>query len=159
MSRVPNPPPADIFDIKLSPMKPFLVELPKGAMLGMRRAREGFAAVVQEIVSNQAKYGERAGITPTHYAKFDALNEQHAQILVELPVVEKANEVLNESLAHVDNLRHRLAAMFADSAEAHARAEGGDPTLLTAYEKTIAYRGVIADKAWKTRQRNKEGKA
>jgi hypothetical protein len=67
-------------------------------------------------------------------------------------------EVLTESLAHVDNLRHRLAATFADSAEAHAKAEGDDPTLLTAYEKTIAYRAVVADKAVKTRKKREESK-
>ena len=156
MPRVPNAPPTAIFGIDLSPSKSFLVNLPAGAMIGMRREQAGFPAVFQEIVSNQAMYGERAGITATNYAKFAVLNEQHGWIRANLPVVEKALEVLRESLAHVDNLRHRLAVAFADAAESHARAEGGDPTLLTAYAKTIAYRAVIADKAVKARKKSGE---
>jgi hypothetical protein len=158
MSRVPNAPPEDIFTINLALLRSFLVDLPPGAMHGMRRQQEGWEDVGYEITSNQATYGERAGITATDFNKFVALNSQYAQILAELPRVEKAVEVLTESVAHADNLRHRLITTFANSAEAHARAEGGDPTLLTAYEKTIAYRGVIADKAAKTRKKNEEAK-
>jgi uncharacterized protein YecE (DUF72 family) len=158
ISRIPNAPPDDIFTITLEPLKEFLVDLPPGALRGMRREQEGWEGVFHEITSNQAVLGERAGITATNFARFVALDSQYDQILAQLPLVEKANEVLTESLAHVDNLRHRLAATFADAAEAQARAEGGDPTVLTAYEKTIAYRGVVAGKAAKTRQKNKEGK-
>jgi hypothetical protein len=154
--RIPNPPPEDIFGINLAPLKTFLVNLPPGATVGMRRAQDGWQSVFLEITSSQAAYGERAGITAADYARFVALNEQYGQIFAQLLLVEKALSVLTESLAHVDNLRHRLAVAFADAAESHARAEGGDPTLLTAYAKTIAYRAVIADKAVKARKKSGE---
>jgi hypothetical protein len=158
MSRVPNPPPDDIFKLSLVSLKSFLVDLPPGARIGMRQEQEGWPAVAHEITSNQPTYGDRAGITATDFNKFVVLNDQYDQILAQLPQVQKAVEVLVESLAHVDNQRHRIATQIADSAEAHANAEGRDPTLRTAYEKTIAYRAVIADKAAKTRKKNEEAK-
>ena len=158
ISRIPNPPPEYIFTIDLNPLKPFLVDLPANAMRGMRQEQEGWEDVWQEIVANQAPYGQRAGITVTDFNKFVAFNEQHAQILEQLPLVDKAEEILTESLAHVDDIRHKLVTQFADAAEDHAASEGGDPTLLTAYEKTIAYRSIIADKATKTRKKNEEAK-
>ena len=151
-SRIANAPPENIFAINLNPLRDFLVDLPAGATKGMRQEQEGWEDVRQEIVANQSRYGDRAGITTSDFDKFVALNGQYAQILEPLPVVEKAKEVLEESLANVDHLRHKLVTRFADAAEEHAKSEGGDPTLLTAYEKTIAYRSVIADKAVKTRQ-------
>ena len=42
--------------------------------------------------------------------------------------------------------------------EDRANAEGGDPTLGTAYEKTILYQAVIAAKAVKARKKNEEAK-
>jgi hypothetical protein len=159
MSRAPNPPPEDIFKIDLAALKPFLVDLPPGAMRGMRHVQDGWESVVHEITQNQAKFGGRAGISEADFTKFTALNKQYAQIRVQVPLMSKALEILTESLAYVDNLRHRLASTFADAAESHANAEGGDPTLITAYEKTIAYRGIIGVKAFKTRKKNEEAKA
>jgi peptidoglycan hydrolase CwlO-like protein len=158
VTRTPSPPPDIIFAIDLNPLKPFLVDLPPGATRGMRTEQEGWDDVVHEIVTSQAKYGDRAGITATDFQRFVALNDQYAQVEAQLPVLEKAEEILTESLAHVDSQRHKLITIFADAVEDHASTEGGDPTLLTAYEKTIAYRGIIADKAAKTRKKNEEAK-
>ncbi|APR75747.1 Hypothetical protein A7982_01093 [Minicystis rosea] len=157
--KIPNAPPDDIFTIDLKPLKGILVDLAPGATRGMRTEQDGWNAARSEILSNQAKLGERAGITATDFNRFVALDGQYGQIVAQLPRVRKAAEVLRESLAHVDNQRHKLATQFADSAESHADAEGGDPTLLTAYEKTIAYRSVIADKAAKTKLKNEAAKA
>ena len=158
VAKAPNAPPDSIFAIDLNPLKAFLVDLPPLATRGMRTAHEGWEGVVEEIVANQPKYGDRAGITATDFNRFVALNDQHAQVVPVIPVAEKAQEVLEESLSHVDHQRHMLLSQFATSAEAHAAAEGGDPTLKTAYEKAIAYRGVSAAKAAKTKQKNEEAK-
>jgi len=158
VSRIPAAPPDAIFAIDLTSLKPFLVDLPPGAMRGMRHEQEGWEDAEHEIANNQAKYGDRAGITATDFNRFVVLNDQYDQIRPQIPLLEKAEEILLESLSHIDNQRHKLVTQFADAAEAHASAEGGDPTLLTAYEKTIAYRAVIADKAAKTRKKNEEAK-
>jgi hypothetical protein len=66
-ARIPNPPPDGIFSIDLTPYQSFLVDLPQGAMRGMRTEQDGFPSVLQEITSNQPKLGDRAGITNTDY--------------------------------------------------------------------------------------------
>lgn len=159
MFRIPNPPPDNIFAIDLSPLKSFLVDLPPRATVGMRRAMPGWEAVQLEIDNNQPKYGDRAGITKSDFDRFVTLNDQYGQIQQRLPVVAKAVEVLTESLAHIDHQRHGLSTQFADSVESHADTEGRDPTLLTAYQKTIDYRSVIADKSVKTRKKNAEAQS
>ncbi|WP_437586162.1 hypothetical protein [Sorangium sp. So ce1000] len=158
IARAPNAPPENIFAIDLKPLKPFLVDLPAGAMRGMRQEQEGWAEAYAEITGNQPKHGDAAGITATDFATFTALHTQYDQIAAELPAVEKAHEVLVESQAYVDDARHKLITQFAEAVEAHAKGEGGAPTLLTAYEKTIAYRSVIADKGVKTRKKREEEK-
>lgn len=159
VSRIPSPPPESIFTIDLTPLKPFLVDLPPRAMRGMRTQQEGWEDAAYEILQNQAKYGDRAGITALDHARFVTLNEQFEQLVPHLPLLEKAQEILEETLAHLDNQRHKLATQFAGSAESHASAEGGDPTLLTAYEKAIAYRGVVAARGLKTKARKESAGA
>jgi hypothetical protein len=156
VSRVPALPPEMVFGIDLSPLRPFLVDLPPGGARGLRRVQdeEAWKAVVQEIVDSHALHADKDGITDADYQRFLALNEQYDRIEAAIPAVEKALEVVEESLVYVDNLRHQYVTQFADSAEQHAKEDGGDPTLLTNYEKTIAYRAVIADKAAKTRREN-----
>lgn len=156
MVRVANPAPDLIYGIDLLPYQSFLVDLPPGARRGMRTEQDGYEAVRQEIVDRQATYGDRAGITDEDYKRFVQFNDQYDLIVKELPKVEKAEEVVGESLAYADNLRHQLLTRFANSAEEHAQAAGGDPTLITAYEKCISYRSVIATKAVRTRQKNGE---
>jgi hypothetical protein len=158
MSRIPTTPPVTIFKIDLNTIRLFLVDLPPRGTVGMRREQEGWPAVRAEIVARQPAWGQLAGITTTDYNRFIVLDDAFPQIVAALPTVDKALEVLEESLAHVDNLRHRLVTQFADSAEKHARMDGGNPGLLTTYEKAIAYRAVIAGKSVKTRQKNEEAK-
>ena len=55
---------------------------------GMRTAQEGWEAAQEEIVNNQAKYGDRAGITATDYNRFLALNDQYAQLRPQLPLLQ-----------------------------------------------------------------------
>lgn len=45
----------------------FIVDLEHGRRQGMRTEQKGYADVVNEIVSNQREYGEKAGITQTNF--------------------------------------------------------------------------------------------
>lgn len=158
MPKVANPPPDDVLTIDLTKLKSFLVDLPDGAMRGMRTEQEGWDEVVLEIANNQAVYGEAAGITAADFKQFTDYNDQYQQIMAELPRLKKAVEILTESAANTDDRRQRLATVFANSAEDRAKATGNG-ALMTAYEKTRAYRSAIADKAAKTRKKNEEKKA
>jgi hypothetical protein len=158
MPKIPNPPPEDVLVIDLTKYKSFLVDLPDGAMRGMRSEQDGWDDVVQEITSNQPVYGEAAGITGADFKQFTDYNAQYDLIMAELPRLKKAVEILTESAANTDDRRQRLAAVFANGAEDRAQATGNE-ALRTAYEKTCAYRSAIADKAAKTRKKNEEKKA
>jgi uncharacterized membrane-anchored protein YhcB (DUF1043 family) len=157
LERKPIPAPEMVFALELGPLRGVLIELPSRARRGMRTVQEGWTAVVAEIVDHQAQDGERAGITAADFARFLALEARYAEVAPLLPAALKAREVVEETLAHLDSQRHHLVTYFADSAEEHAKLDGGDPTLITAYEKTIAYRGVVARKAARTRKKKREG--
>lgn len=152
----PNAPQPGELVIDVTALKGFLVDLPPGAMQGMRTEQDGWADVVAEIVGNQAEHGDAAGITATDFARFQTLNEQYAQLVAYLPAVEKLVEILQESRANIDNQRQRLASAFAQSAELRAKASGGDTTLLAKYAKTRAYRSAVAEKGARTRRKNAE---
>ena len=154
----PNPAPDEVYKIDLTPHKAYLFDLAGGATTGMRSEQPGFEFVVLEVVGNQSKLGASAGITVTAVKRFVELNDQVDQLRVLHPKCQKAVEVLKETRSWLDHQRHRLITQFANSAEEFARMEGNDPTLTTAYEKCIAYRSIIADKAAKTRQKNEEAK-
>jgi hypothetical protein len=158
MPKIPNPPPEDVLQIDLMKFKSFLVDLPEGAMRGMRTERDGWDDVVQEITSNQIVYGEAAGITGADFQQFTDYNTQYELITAELPRLRKAVEILTESAANIDDRRQRLAGIFAKSAEDRAHATANE-ALRTAYEKTRTYRSAIAEKAAKTRKKNEEKKA
>ncbi len=158
MPKIANPPPEDVLVIDLTKFKNFLVDLPDGAMRGMRTEQDGWGDVVQEITSNQVAYGEAAGITGADFKQFTDYNAQYDQLIAELPRLKKAVEILTESAANIDDRRQRLAAVFANSAEDRAKATGNQ-ALANAYEKTRAYRSAIADKGAKTRKKNEEKKA
>jgi hypothetical protein len=149
-------PPDDILVIDISGLK-FLVDLPEYSMMGMRPEHDGYPAVRSEILANQSKLGVRAGVSSTDFDQFKALDDQHAQVRVQLPRVTKAREVLEKTLAYIDDQRHKVLTTITKAAERHAKTEGGD-ALTTAYAKSIAYRGISANKGLKTKQKNAEAK-
>lgn len=151
----PNAPQPGALVIDVSTLASYLIDLPAGAMQGMRTAQDGWDGVVAEVGANQAENGEAAGITATDFARFQTLNEQYAQVVAYLPAAEKLVEILQESKANIDNQRQRLASAFAQSVEMRAKASS-DSKLLAKYEKTRAYRSAIADKAAKTRRKKAE---
>jgi len=140
------------------PLADFLVDLERGRRRGMRTARPGFPDVVNEIVSNQREYGERAGITQTQFERFMELNHQIAQLDEHIPVVNKLSEILEETRATLENERQLMVGGFAKSVESAARSSG-NKTLLAKYEKTREYRSADAKRAVKTRLQNAAAQA
>jgi len=131
----------------------FIVDLEHGRRQGMRTEQKGYADVVNEIVSNQREYGEKAGITQTNFERLLELNRQIEQIDQVLPAALKLVELLTETRAAVDDERQRLVSAFGQSVEYSAKASR-DTGLLAKYEKTRSYRSAIAKKGVRTRQRN-----
>src|SRR5262245_29778894 len=77
--------------------KPYAVDLPPGGCLGMVPTREGFPAVVQELLANHPAQSGLAGISDQEIAALILANERIARIDVFLPALMKAVEMLTET--------------------------------------------------------------
>lgn len=139
--------------IDCSPLAPFLVDLPRGGMRGLRVEHEGFAAAVAEVVAHQATVGVKAGIPQADVDLILLTNDHIAQIDAFLPAAKKLVEILEETRAKLDDQRQRQVHAIAGMVEGRVRATG-DTELLAKYEKARAYRSAIAVKAAKTRKKN-----
>jgi uncharacterized membrane-anchored protein YhcB (DUF1043 family) len=159
MPNDPNAPNLGDLKIDVTAMAPFLRDLAPGETVGMRTEQDGYDDVIKEIKSNQATHGEAAGITQSDMSTLLTLDDQHAQIMAQLPAALKLVEILNDSKAAIDDKRQRLISAFAQSAEGRAKALGNDTTLLAKYEKTRAYRSAVAEKGAKTRRKNEAAAA
>jgi hypothetical protein len=155
----PNAPAVGSLKIDLTPMASFLLDLPPNGTVGMRTQQDGYDEVLLEIKSNQAEYGDAAGITATDFNSLMTADDQYAKIEAQLPAAMKIVEILIESKAAIDDKRQRMISAIAKGTEERAKANGNDPTLLAKYERTRAYRSAIADKAAKTRKKNEEAAA
>lgn len=130
-----------------------VVDLPHGALQGMRTEQKGYEDVVTEILSNQRALGEKSGVQQSHIDRLLELNRQIEQIDQYLPAVKKLYELVTETRASVDDERQRLVRAIAELVEAHVKAIR-DSALLAKYEKTRNYRSAAGFKAAKTRRSN-----
>ena len=133
-------------------LESFLVDLPEGATHGMRREQEGLADVVQEITANQDKWGAKGGVTADEVGGIVTATAQIAQIRAYRPAVAKLLEMMDETEALLDDKRHTLIRIVAESVDAKSKTAG--PELLAKYELTRAYRSAAANKAVRTRKKN-----
>lgn len=154
MSDPKNPLPGEL-SIDASDLAPFIVDLPPGGMRGLRPEQDNLNEVRKEIVANQPKYGDTAGITNSVFTQFQTVDQQIEQIDKFLQPAEKLVEVLIESRARLVDQRERLVAGMAESAERQAKTSGNDE-LLARYATTREYRSQTAMKAAKTRKKNEE---
>jgi hypothetical protein len=144
--------------IDVSAMASYLVDLPPNATVGMRTEQDGYDEAVLEIKSNQAQYGEAAGVTATDIQTLILVDAQIAEVDAQLPAAAKIVEILTETRAALDDKRQRLVSAIAQSAETRAKANN-TPVLLAKYERTRAYRSAIAEKGAKTRRKKEEAAA
>lgn len=134
-------------------LKDVVVDLPRGAMQGMRTEQPGYEDVVLEIVSNLRALGVESGVAEELVDRLLNFDQQVALIDQILPAALKLVEILGETRAHVDDQRQRLVRAIAEIVEAHAKAMQ-NPSLLAKYEKTRSYRSASGIKAAKTRNKN-----
>lgn len=153
-----DPVPVGSLVIDGSALGPHLVDLPPRGMLGLLVERPGFAAVVGEILANQATVGPKAGVTQEEVDAILLDNALVDDIDAILPAARKLVELLEESRAFYDNDRQRRVHAVANLIEGRARTTGVDE-LLAKYEKTRAYRSATGVKGARTRKSNKKKKA
>lgn len=152
MSHHPKVPIGSLF-VDARSLDGITIDLPPGAMQGMRTEQKGYEEVVAEILSNQCVLGERAGVTQSDIDRIVELDRRIAQIDQYLPAAKKLYEILTETRAVVDDERQRLVNAVAVSVESRAKASR-DTGLLARYQKTRDYRSSPGVKAVKTRTKN-----
>ncbi|HLM74375.1 MAG TPA: hypothetical protein VK459_16835 [Polyangiaceae bacterium] len=151
MASDPKNPVVGDFVFDGSEFKAYAEDLPPGACQGMLTAREGFLDAAQEILTNHAAFGAKAGVPDQDAADLATCNERIARIDVFLPALCKAIEVLTETRYVLEDRRQRIVL---DAAKAVDRRAIKNPELLARYEKARAYRSAAAKKAVKTKEKN-----
>ncbi len=148
-----HPVPGDL-SIDASELASVIIDLPEGAMRGLRVEQDGLEEVLAEIFANQAEWGEKVGITSGDKLDLETLNVVIRRIDDFVPASQKLVELLLETRAKLDDRRQRLINAIAEGVERRAKSLDYGETLLARYQRTRAYRSAIAKKAARTRRRN-----
>jgi hypothetical protein len=130
-----------------------LTDTEVGGRQGLRVEQPGFADVIREFIANQARYGERAGITQRDLDALLGAIGRRDEIDKYLYKSRMISERLGETRAVVDDEIQRMVFGLAQVVEARAKAFGDDE-ILGLYERVRAYRSAVGFKAAKTRRRN-----
>lgn len=155
MPKDPKNPSVGDLNIDCTGLAGILVDLPPGAMLGLRQEREGMTEVLTEVANNQKTHGARAGIADAEAAALAERTAQIHEVRKYLGPVRKLLELLEETEAALDHDRHQHISNMAVSVEQRAKMVGnGD--LLALYRATRGYRSAPGLKAARTRAKNSE---
>ena len=148
-----NPVPGDLA-IDCSPIADLIIDLPPGAMVGMRREHEGLDALLTEVSANQKSSGARAGILDADAQALAKLTEKILLVRKYKEPLRKLLELVTETEASLDHERHQHISNIASSVEQRAKMPGNED-LRSLYRSTREYRSAISKKAAKTRSKSK----
>jgi hypothetical protein len=141
------------FILSLEDVEDDLVDLPDGALRGLRTEQEGMDGVSEELAKSIPAYGEEAGISPKVYARFVEGTDKITKLRKHEAELEKALEVVRETRAKKEHDRENEISMIVDAVKSTAQ-RTGDKALTAAFEKTLKYNAQIAEKAAQTRRKN-----
>ena len=148
-------PPDPYLLIDARPLDSFLIDMPpEWDRRGLLRRREGFDDVWHEIETNQARLGERAGITERDYQELCTAEEQLRQIQALLPRARKLTEVLEENAARLDDRIQRMVRGMAATIDIRAQSMD-DREILGPYERVRRYRSAVQIQSARTRRRKR----
>ena len=140
-------------NLDLTPAQGKLLDAEQGGAQGYRTDRDGYEDVEAEILQAYPTAGTAAGIPQDVFEHFVATNETVDFIDDKLVVARKQVEVLEESRAFYVDARQNDVALMCDSMRSKAQRRK-DPSILTPFEKTLAYQSATGVKAAKTRKLN-----
>jgi hypothetical protein len=157
MPHIEGPAYTGVLSIDLAAHKGILVDLPPNSLKGARGEQEGLPEVLAELDHAVPTYGDEAEIHhATHQRIVQATKDIEALAKYEV-VLDKMLEVVRESRKRLVNNRENDISAIGAQAEDRAT-RGKKPELAAHFEKTIAYRSQIADKAANTRKKNESAK-
>lgn len=157
MATVDGPKYAGSVKIDLSDVKDDLVDLPPGAMRGIRTEQEGIEKVIAELAKAIPAHGDAAEIPPQVYQRFLKRTALLAKLRAHEIELEKALEVCRETRAKTENDREDDISVMARAPQEAAR-RAKDPGIAAPFQEIIAYNTRIAEKAAQTRRKNAEAK-
>lgn len=138
--------------VDATPLGDFLIDAAPGILSGISRARDGFDAVVDEILTNQKTHGKEAGILQSEVDELCLLTERIALIGQFLPAAQKLVEMMLETEALLDNRCQEIARNVAKTVDTRV-AITKDSSLFARYELTRKYRSEPAKRGAKTRRK------
>ena len=133
-----------------------VVDVPTDKLGGLLTSQPGCDEVVAEVRSNQPVLGVQAGIRDEDVADINTTVAQMAEIRSLLPASRKLVELLEDTLAVLDDRLQRQVFTIASTVERRAKMLRNDE-LLARYGKTRKYRSSTGYKAARTRKRNQAG--
>ena len=149
-----NPVPGDL-SIDCTPLADLVVDLPPGAMSGMRKEHAGIDALLTEVAANHKTYGARAGIRDEDTQMLAKLTEQIQGTRKYKEPLRKLLEIVTETEAALDNERHQRISSIATSVEQRAKIPGNED-LMSLYRATREYRSAVGKKAAHTRTKQQK---
>ena len=153
MATVTGKPYPGPFTFSLEDVREELLDLPEGAMKGLRGPQAGIEGVLSELLASIPAHGEEAGVSLRVYARVVESTSRIDLLRSHELALEKAAEVVRETRRKREHDRENDIGLIVDSVKSTAQ-RTGDKALVAAFEKTIRYNGQIAEKAAQTRRRN-----
>lgn len=158
MAIVDGPKYAGSLTVDLSDVKDDLVDLPPGAMKGIRAEQDGIEEVTKELAAAMPAHGDAADVPPQAYQRFVTRSALLGKLRAHEMELEKALEIIKETRAKTENDREDDITTIV-RAVTSAASRQKNPGLAAPFQKTIAYNGQIAEKGVQTRKKNAEAKA
>ncbi|MDI1452117.1 hypothetical protein [Polyangium sp. 6x1] len=143
--------------IDVTSVRPKLVDLDNGTLMGAQREKPGFPEVFDELSKAIPQYGETLGIHPGIWQKILDKTATLDEIRALKKDVLKLAEVLEESELYYEDAREADISRIGGFVD--ATAQHGDPSVQAAFHKTRAYRSQYAKKAADQRRKNKQARA
>ena len=137
---------------------PILIDLPPGAKRGLRTSGAGIAGVLTELASAVPTDGAAAGVSAPVYASLVTNSANLAALLALQAVAAKLAEVIDETIAVLEDQREQQLSQIADSIRSTAK-RTRNAGVKAHFQKTLAYNAEGADKGVKTRKANKAAAA
>lgn len=138
--------------IDLTDIKDVLVDLPPGALQGVRYDQPGITEVLVELNHALPQYGDAAEVHGAFHARI-AQASSHIDKLTQYEItLQKQLEVVRETRAQlINNREYDISAVAAKVTESATRQK--KPELMAYFEKTLHYRSQAAFKALATRKK------
>ena len=158
MSAVVGLPYTGPLSLDLTPVAPVLIDLPPGALRGMRREQPGMADVIAELAEAVASNGAAAGVPAEAYKRFVDSTDKLGRVRQQSVLLLKLAEIISETEASYENEREHALSQMVDAVKSTAK-RNKNKAVLAPFERAIRYTQQASDKAQKTRKRKAEAAA